>query len=279
LNEARRWLGDVLLTGGPWIIGLGRQTGVIRDVLKTKQADRGSPEDRKILFSRALKQWTILGLDEPSDAFLAKVKGLLDFDARASRASKTKPAANVAAGSDRRRHTSTTRMAPAPAQLPAGTLHIVMRSVPADQPKNEKLAQTSHIFVVPEGDHVWIGMGADDKTVALHLKSVLEGQPTSGTLAARSGIDTLSHAAPLTAGGFFTLSALLGLAENIATAPPSTLLDEVKYMGSLTSKGNALYPIAIRRGNDASPELTLEASASPRSLDELIGFAQLPRSK
>ena len=275
--EARRWLGEILMTGGPWIIGLGRQTSAIRDVLKTKQAARVAPEERKILFGRALKQWTIVGLDEPSDAFLAKVKGFVDFDARARRASKPRPAASVAAGSDRRCRTSTTRLAPAPAQLPPGTLHVVTRSVLADQPKNDKLAQTTHVFVVPEGDHVWIGAGADDKIVLSHVKSVLEGQPTSGTLAARPGLDTLSRAPPLTAGGFFTLSSLLGLADNIATAPPSTLSDEIKYFGSLTSKGNAPYAIAIRRGHDASPELTLEASASPRALDELIGFAQLSR--
>ncbi len=167
------------------------------------------------------------------------------------------------------------RVAPVPPDLPGGTLHIASRSTRVDQPKNDKLAYTTHFFVAPEGDHAWVAFGEDQKTVLDHLKSVLEGQPSSGTLAARAGLDPLSKGPPLTSGGFFSLNALFGLGDSVSEGPVASLLGRLKYLGSTRFKGNAPFVVSIRPGSDASPVLTIDATASTRSVDELMGYIEL----
>ena len=127
---------------------------------------------------------------------------------------------------------------------------------------------------MPEGDHVWIGFGNDEKTVIEHLKRVLDGQPASGTLAARPGVDALAKAPPITSAGFITLNAVLGMSATEPKAEGQNLLGKINYLAAVGSKGNAPFVITVRRGGDAPQDITIETTTSIRSLDELIGYIQ-----
>src|SRR5215831_19075833 len=102
-------------------------------------------------------------IDEPGDEIVARTKELLDFAHRADLYGKAKlrniSTAKPAAASDDEQRRSKTDTAPVPRPLPSSTLHVVTRSIRIDQPKNEKLVRVTHLFLVPEGDHTWIGYG------------------------------------------------------------------------------------------------------------------------
>jgi hypothetical protein len=276
MKEGRQLLDQTFFTGGPWMFATGRRVADVREALKGPKA--GSPaEERKVELARIAKQWMIFEVDEPGDEVVARAKALLDFSRRADLYGKAKQrppgAAKSSASSDDQRRWKTDTVA-APRGLPAATFHVVNRSIRIDQPKNEKLVETTHLLVVPEGDHAWIGLCANEKTLVEHMKRVLEGQPASGTLAARKGIEPLSKAGPLAAGGMFSLGALLGLTDDFVEGDPDELKEKLDYMAAVPSKGTAPYIITVRRGNDDSPRITIEAKASTRSVDEMIGFLQ-----
>jgi hypothetical protein len=277
LKEGRKLLEQSFFTGGPWMVATGRRAADVRDALKGSSAGGPPSEERKVELARIAKQWVIFEMDEPGDQVVARAKALLDFGRRADLYGKAKQRPASAAKStgdddDHRRWKTDT--AAAPRGLPAATFHIVNRSIRIDQPKNEKLVETTHMLVVPEGDHAWIGLCENEKALVEHMKRVLDGQPASGTLAARKGMDQLSKAGPLAAGGFFSLSTLLGLTDDFVEGDPSELKEKLDYMAAVPSKGTAPYIITVRRGTDASPQVTIETRASTRTVDELIGFLQ-----
>jgi hypothetical protein len=270
--EGRQRFRDFFLTGGSWIFATGHDAKGLRDVVKRAGEARGTREERKTAFSRAIKQWVVIELDEPGEPFVTKIKEFFDFYKRANRAAKPRPGAKP---SSKGKGLYSTRLAAVPPGLPPGTLHLADRTVRRDPSKNARLAENGHLLVVPEGDHVWIVAGNDEKTVRDHTKVVLEGQPAERTLAARSGADALRNTQPLTGGGFFALSLVLAMMDEVAPDEARATSAELKYMEAIGSKGMAPYFLAIRRGSGSTPELTIEMTASPRAVDELIGFAQL----
>jgi hypothetical protein len=276
VGEARKWLNQLFFTGGGWMLAMGRRTSEIRDLLKNPAVGRLSSDERKIAFERAGKEWFIFEVEEPGDEVVAKAKGVFEFTRRADLSAKSKGSASSAKSSskpDEDLRKWKTDVAPAPRGLPAATFHLAGRSARTDQPKNQKLVRGNHILVVPEGDHAWIGIADDEKTIVEHLKRVLEGQPTSGTLAARRGIEGLGRT-PLVAGGFASLSLFLGFGADWAKDEPTILKEKLDYLATIPSKGSAPYFFALRRGTDGSPRLTIEAKSSTRTLDEIIGYVQ-----
>jgi hypothetical protein len=276
VTEARKWLNQLFFTGGGWMLAMGRRTSEIRDVLKNPAVGRMSSDERKIAFERAGKEWFIFEIDEAGEGVVAKAKNLYEFTKRADLAAKSKErgsSGKSSSKSDEDLRRWKTEIAPAPRPLPTTTFHFVGRSMRTDQPKNQKLARSHHVLVVPEGDHTWIGVGEDEKTIVEHLKRVLEGQPASGTLAARRGIEGLGKT-PLVAGGFASLSLFLGFGEDWAKDEPTVLKEKLDYLSTIPSKGLAPYFFALRRGADASPRLTVELKSSTRTLDEIIGYVQ-----
>ena len=67
---------------------------------------------------------------------------------------------------------------------------------------------------------------------------------------------------------------MAGLADDVGKDEPTVLKEKLDYLMQVPSKGDAPYFLAVRRGPDSAPQITIEARASTRTLDELIGYWQ-----
>ena len=65
-----------------------------------------------------------------------------------------------------------------------------------------------HWFFVPDAGRTWVGYGADETSVASHIKVALSTSSDPGTLASRTGLDDLKTA-KIGSGGFLTMRGAL----------------------------------------------------------------------
>jgi hypothetical protein len=279
LEEGRQALRKTFFTGGSWMLAAGNRPGAYRELFSDRPANRARGGAPKPSVSRIAKEWIILEVDEPGEKIAARAKEFLDFTRRADAAGHPKPGAQAGKAQSETREKWKADTAGIPPSLPKGTLHFASRATKVEKLRDEKVAETPHIFLVPEGDHTWIGYGEDEKTLVDHLKSVLEGQPKRGTLAAMPGIDALSSMGPLTGGGFWTLKILVNEPKETTRAEANALEEKLKYLDAVPSKGSAPYVFGLRRGAEGSPQLTIETKMSTRALQELVGYIRLDDSK
>jgi hypothetical protein len=280
VNEARQMLGQMFFTGGSWMLAFGNRPSAYRDLFVERAANRSRAGAQKMTVSHVVKEWVILEIDEPGEKVVAQAKRFLDFSRRADASGRSKPSAPAAGkSSDDDLGKWKADAGGVVSSLPRATLHFSSRATKFEKLRNDKVVETRHILVVPEGDHTWIGYAEDEKTIVDHLKSVLDGGPKRGTLAALPGIDVLSSMGPLTGGGLFTLKSLVEEPKE-TTKPEATALDEkLKYIEAVPSKGNAPYFFGIHRAAEGSPQITIETKTPTRSLQELVGFLRLDDSK
>jgi len=141
--------------------------------------------------------WDIFGVDGQPDKIVAVFKEWTAVLAR--------PAMVAAMKSDTM---PTWKVAGAPRNAPAGTVHLTL-TVPHEdtdwnqgkQTKRPPIILTLHTLIVPDQTRAWIVSSLDEATASARARALLAGG--ANTLASREGLDALK-AARLNAGGFTT---------------------------------------------------------------------------
>ncbi len=146
----------------------------------------------------------LASVEEPAPTWISGVKELLlrgdelDKLKRSARRTETPRGPRASPGARRRaalagtmRTSSTTTHAivRAPASLPAGTLHVELRSKPLT--KDAPPAHTTHLYVVPAGQRTWFGISEDDAALVDRLRVAVDPGRDEGTLGAAPDIDVL----------------------------------------------------------------------------------------
>ncbi|WP_438021379.1 hypothetical protein WMF18_20885 [Sorangium sp. So ce315] len=268
-------LGALTFTGGPLVIGSGGDRAAAEKALADYSGGEGAARARKVA-RRALQSWFLIAVEEPAQTWITGVKELIQIGdeldrqkARAEAAGKGGPP-NGAASKDN--EATDVVVARAPAALPAGTLHVEMRSRPLT--KDAPPAHTSHLYVVPAGQRTWIGIGEDDATVVDRLRIATDPGRDERTLGAVPGLDALWQRGAL-AGGLFSLAGFMMLAASGDT--PEELDEAAKEfdgLAKLPARGAIAMPLAITSEALGSGAARLDAHVrmSPAAARDVIAL-------
>ncbi|WP_437496793.1 hypothetical protein [Sorangium sp. So ce1099] len=272
-------LGTLAFAGGPFVIGSGGDRAAAEKALAAYQGGKGAPRALKAARG-ALQSWFLVAVEEPAQAWISGVKELIQLGEKLDKKKASEPAAGSAApaagsaapaagsaapaANDAARGAGATGGAPkgqaregdeedrertdpvivrAPAALPAGTLHVELRSRPLT--KDAPPAHTSHLYVVPAGQRTWIGFGEDDAAVVARLRVAVDPGRDERTLGAAPGVEALRQPGTL-AGGLFSLAGWTMLAASGDT--PEALDDAAKALAGiakLPSRGEIAMPFAM----------------------------------
>ncbi|MGK3962269.1 hypothetical protein WMF38_55335 [Sorangium sp. So ce118] len=266
-------LGTLAFAGGPFVIGSGGDRAAAEKALAAYQGGKGAPRARKAARG-ALQSWFLVAVEEPAQAWISGVKELIQLGEKLDKKKKaSEPAAGSAApaagsaapaAGDAARGADATGGAPkgqaprgdeqdkestepvivrAPAALPAGTLHVELRSRPLT--KDAPPAHTSHFYVVPAGQRTWIGFGEDDAAVVERLRVAADPGRDERTIGAAPGVEALRQPGTL-AGGLFSLAGWTMLAASGDT--PEAIDDAAKALAGLArlpSRGETAMPFAM----------------------------------
>ncbi|WP_437825290.1 hypothetical protein [Sorangium sp. So ce1153] len=266
-------LGTLAFTGGPFVIGSGGDRAAAEKALAAYQGGKGAPRARKAARG-ALQSWFLVAVEEPAQAWISGVKELIQLGEQLDKKKKaSEPAAGSAApaagsaapaagdaargadanggapkgqaprGGEQDKEITDPVIVRAPAALPAGTLHVELRSRPLT--KDAPPAHTSHLYVVPAGQRTWIGVGEDDAAVVERLRVAADPGRDERTLGAAPGVEALRQPGSL-AGGLFSLASWTMLAANGDT--PEALDDAAKALAGLArlpSRGEITMPFAM----------------------------------
>ncbi|XYH92476.1 hypothetical protein ACMHYB_31935 [Sorangium sp. So ce1128] len=272
LDQFMDRLGTLAFTGGPIVIGSGGDRAAAEKALAAYQGGKGAPRTRKAARG-ALQSWFLVAVEEPAQAWISGVKDLIQLGEELDKKKTGAPAAGSAApaagsaapaAGDAARGAGATGGAPkgqarksdeedmertdpvivrAPAALPAGTLHVELRSRPLT--KDAPPAHTSHLYVVPAGQRTWIGFSEDDASVVARLRVAAEPGRDERTLGAAPGAEALRQPGML-GGGLFSLAGWTMLAASGDT--PEALDDAAKALAGLArlpSRGEITMPFAM----------------------------------
>ncbi|WP_437642348.1 hypothetical protein [Sorangium sp. So ce854] len=245
-------LGAITFTGGPLVIGSGGDRAAAEKALADYRGGEGKARARKAARS-ALESWFLIAVEEPAQTWIAGVKELIqlgdEMDRQKARARAAGEGAQGAPGgppkgaASKDDETTDLVVARAPAALPAGTLHVEMRSRPLT--KDGPPAHTSHLYVVPAGQRTWIGIGEDDAAVVERLRIAADPGRDERTLGAAPGLEALRQRGTL-AGGLFSLAGFTMLAASGDT--PEALDEAAEDLGGLArlpARGAITMPLAI----------------------------------
>ncbi|WP_437922748.1 hypothetical protein WMF37_27365 [Sorangium sp. So ce291] len=251
-------LGTLAFTGGPLVIGSGGDRAAAEKALAAYQGGKGAPRARKTARG-ALQSWFLVAVEEPAQAWVSGVKDLIQLGEDQDKKKGGAPAAGSAApaagatggapkgqaprGDEQDKEITDPVIVRAPAALPAGTLHVELRSRPLT--KDAPPAHTSHLYIVPAGQRTWIGFGEDDAAVVERLRVAADPGRDERTLGAAPGVEALRQPGTL-AGGLFSLAGWTMLAANGDT--PEAIDDAAKALAGLArlpSRGEITMPFAM----------------------------------
>jgi hypothetical protein len=237
-------LHGLFLTGGPFVLGMGNDVpGAEKAVLAFRALSKDT-EAARAHTRQALESWTLIEVDEPLSKWAVPLRELALADARFAKCTAPVPAEGAKKQTE---HTKTDDVAVAAgSHLPKGTLHLQASTTPTkDAPKNGPPSHTTHIFVVPDGEHTWFAIGENEAVVTNRVRAALLGAPPSGTLSGRAGLESLR--APSAGGGFLTVEGLMLVAIDDDT--PEQLRDANKALTALRAlpgKGRVPMPVSWR---------------------------------
>ncbi|XXX77362.1 hypothetical protein WMF30_01130 [Sorangium sp. So ce134] len=256
LDRFLQRLDALALTGGSIVVGAGGDRAAAERALAVYESGKGAARSQKAA-RRALRIWILAAVEEPAQTWISGVKELLLLGEELDRLKASAKASGSAAGSagapgaapegraskgEDKEHT-TPVIVRAPAALPAGTLHVELRSKPLT--KDAPPAHTTHLYVVPAGQRTWFGLGEDDAAVVARLRAATETGRDERTLAAAPGLEALRQPGAL-AGGLFSLAGLTLLA---ATGDTEAALDEAAEklagLATLPARGEVAIPVAV----------------------------------
>jgi hypothetical protein len=283
LDQISRKTGELIFTGGPFVIGAGMNRAAAEKALVALHDGKRTPQAVEEA-RRALASWAVIGLDEPPERWIAGVREFLRLDqalsrkrsqSRGSATTSGQPGAAVGKPKkkDRKEHSNLVEVA-APASLPKGTLHLEDRSTPTA--KDGPLPHTEHIYIVADGSRTWIGYGGRDADVVDKLRIVLHG-PAENTLARAAGIEPIQVAGAFAA-GFFTLAggATMFTLQNQKESDLEGSRRDLEKLGALPARGDTPIPwLIVSEPGSAGVVRTRMQMRLP--LDALTDFVQLAR--
>ncbi|WP_437292210.1 hypothetical protein [Sorangium sp. So ce406] len=250
-------LKTLTFTGGPLVIGSGGDRAAAEKALADYKGGKRAARSQKAA-RRALQSWFLVAVEEPAQPWIAGVKELIQIGeeldrkkASATAAGNGAPGAGAPGGppkgdaskDDDDKQTTDLVVVRAPAALPAGTLHVELRSRPLT--KDAPPAHTSHLYVVPAGQRTWIGLGEDGAAVVDRLRIAADPGRDERTLGAAPGLEALRQRGTL-AGGLFSLAGWTMLA---ASGDSPEALDEAAEalggLAALPARGETAMPLAI----------------------------------
>ena len=241
-----------LVSPSAMVYGSGVDASAVRAAVAAQRASAGKPEAERAEAKRqaleAFLGWRVIEVDEPS----ARIAGALkELSAAISR-----PSALAAFRAHEKdvvppglRAVAVTKSS----GLPAGAQHYVLelhpgehrasaaaKAAPGARPKplEKKPAGPAkplqvHVFVVPDGQRTWIGVGGDEAVTAARLATALGS--SGEKLASRADLASLKDAR-VGSGGFFTARGLpeaaqqFALLTNAATWGASETFEEASQM-------------------------------------------------
>ncbi|CAN90292.1 hypothetical protein predicted by Glimmer/Critica [Sorangium cellulosum So ce56] len=241
LDQVLDRLEALALTGGPLVVGAGANGAAAEKALAAYQRDKGAPRARKAA-RLALQGWVLASVEEPAQTWISGVKELLQRGDELDRFKRSAPKDGARKDDEDKQHT-THAIVRAPASLPAGTLHVELRSKPLT--KDAPPAHTTHLYVVPAGPRTWLGVSEDDAALVARLRVAVDPGRDEGTLGAAPDMDVLRRRGTL-AGGLFSLAGLALLAADGDT--PEALDEAAKDLAALAAlpaRGGVATPIAV----------------------------------
>jgi hypothetical protein len=206
-----------LLTGAPIVYASGLDLAGVRKALATERAIKSDSDpavrlDAKHITTEELLGWRVIEIDQPSAALTGAMKDLSS--------AMSKPALLAALRAQNKDVTPVVlRQAPVAkaAGLPAGTMHWVLELPPpvhhartetkkdAKKPAPAPKPVTVHVFMAPDAQRSWVGIGGDEAGVASKLAASLASG--SDNLGGRADLASLKTASVGSA-GFFTARGL-----------------------------------------------------------------------
>ncbi|WP_437992083.1 hypothetical protein [Sorangium sp. So ce145] len=241
LDQVLDRLEALALTGGPLVVGAGANGAAAEKALAAYQRDKGAPRARKAA-RLALQGWVLASVEEPAQTWISGVKELLQRGDELDRFKRSAPKDGARKDDEDKQHT-THAIVRAPASLPAGTLHVELRSKPLT--KDAPPAHTTHLYVVPAGPRTWLGVSEDDAALVARLRVAVDPGRDEGTLGAAPDMDVLRRRGTL-AGGLFSLAGLTLLMANGDT--PEALdeaAEDLAALAALPARGGVATPIAV----------------------------------
>jgi hypothetical protein len=265
VEYARERIRAIFLTGGPFVVGIGND---VPEATKAVDAFRALPKETAAARTRtrlALENWALLEVDEPASRWEGPVRDLALADRKFH---DCKPANPPKVAKKPKDHTTTEVVAVTAAQhLPKGSLHIVSRTTPIA--KDAPPAHTSHLFMVPDGEHTWFAMGENEPMVLTRVKRALEGAPAEGTLATRRGLDGL-RSESVAAGGFVTVEGVSLLGINDDTGEQMRAMGKkLADLAALPEKGTVPIPLLFRT---TPREVSTRVVVPPVALKEILAL-------
>ncbi|WP_437279099.1 hypothetical protein WME90_00660 [Sorangium sp. So ce375] len=250
-------LDDLAFTGGPLVVGAGANGAAAAKALAAYQGDKRAPRAQKTA-RLALKGWMLAAVEEPAQTWITGVQELLrlgeELDelktgaaagsaARAAGKPGGAPKDGGAGKRDEDKQRTTPVIARAPAALPAGTLHVELRSKPLT--KDAPPAHTTHLYIVPAGQRTWLGLSEDDAALVDRLRVAVEPGRDDRTLGAAPGADALRQRGTL-AGGLFSMAGLALLAANGDTPEAlDKVVEDFAKLAALPARGEIAIPFAV----------------------------------
>jgi hypothetical protein len=166
--------------------------------------------------------WTVIGVDEDSDAIRKWLRDLVEVYGRKGLLDPLRKELGTDA-----RFLPSMRMVPPPAALGKRALDVEIKfDVPPEKPvplpasagkkgapspapaatKAERLTFSLHILLMLDGKNTWLAFGANKDELVKHLSMTKSTAPESDSLASRAGLEPLRTSKNMS-GGFFMLSA------------------------------------------------------------------------
>lgn len=239
-------LRQVILTGGPWVVGGGYRVDSARTALDGYVAGHSTSLAARTKAWTALQAWVVAEVDEPSQPWIDALRAFAKVEGK-------KPS-----GKPRRKHKAQRDhgrfvVVPVPGalKLPDGTLHLELRSTPnpdwlAAQPRKPPpvpaLAHTSHLFVVPDGARTWMALAEDPALAAAQVRAALDPTATHASTTTAGGLGATARSG----GGFLTLAALAMTAAGDTTDEElRKTRDALTSLGTMPSGGCDPVPFAL----------------------------------
>ncbi|AUX40420.1 hypothetical protein SOCE26_018210 [Sorangium cellulosum] len=270
LDRLLERLGGLVLTGGPLVLGAGGDRAAAQKALVAYQDSKGAQGGKDAAARaqkaarRALQGWILVAVEEPAQTWITGVKELLQMGEELDRHREGASAAgNTAAGAgagaaggakkdgapkggakkDTDKERTTPTLVRAPAALPAGTLHVELRTRPLT--KDAPPAHTTHLYIVPAGQRTWIGISEDDAALVDRLRVATEPGRDARTLGAGPGAELAQQRGAL-AGGLFSLAGWAMLAANgETTAALDDAAEDFAGLAALPARGEVPMPLEV----------------------------------
>jgi hypothetical protein len=237
---------QMVLTGGPWVLGGGFRVDAARTALDAYVAGRSTTLAARNRARAAMQGWILAEVDEPSQAWIDSIRALVKIDAK-------KPSGKPLRTHKPQRDSTSLVVVPLPAtlKLPDGTLHVEIRTTPnakwlAAQPRKPPPVpsppRTQHLFIVPDGSRTWMAIAEDPALAAAEVRAALDPAAPPARAGGTGPLETIARSG----GGFVTLAALaMALADDASDEDLHKTRDALTSLSAMPSGGREPVPFAL----------------------------------